>query len=242
VTLFMTGNNIVFKGDMTRRALICRIDPRCEHPDTRTFKRNLKEYLLAHRHELLSAALTILRAYHVAGRPKHGNAPYGSFEYWDALIRGALLWLGEPDPLESRNRIETVDPEKSRFKRLLTAWVAVFGSESVTVSALIKAATAGVGDGSFGHEAKEELYQALLDVAGRGETINSRTLAWFLRKHCDGVVSNYRLSQVGGYSTRTLWCVTFAVSAISAVIPTQRGKTVSVDKNKVNSDKNDSFI
>ena len=38
---------------------------------------------------IVAAILTILRAYHVAGRPKHTHPPMGSFEGWDALIRGA---------------------------------------------------------------------------------------------------------------------------------------------------------
>ena len=38
------------------------------------------------------------RAYHVAGRPI-GLPPFNSFEDWD-LIRGALVWLDQSDPIE----------------------------------------------------------------------------------------------------------------------------------------------
>src|SRR5262245_50406778 len=32
-TWFITGNNIVFVGDITTRTLVCDLDPRCERPE-----------------------------------------------------------------------------------------------------------------------------------------------------------------------------------------------------------------
>ncbi|MBK8123956.1 MAG: hypothetical protein IPK54_10475 [Dokdonella sp.] len=60
------------------------------------FSRNLNDWVPDHRQELLGAALTVLRAYIVAGKPAQPIQPYGSFEEWSGLLRGALVWLGSP--------------------------------------------------------------------------------------------------------------------------------------------------
>ena len=43
VTIMATGNNLTFRGDMTTRALLCRIDPGVEKPEEREFQGDLKE-------------------------------------------------------------------------------------------------------------------------------------------------------------------------------------------------------
>ncbi len=94
-----TGNNLAFEGDMTRRAVMCRMDAGIENPEGRSFDVDLKAWVPAHRVRLVAAGLTILRAFVCAGRPGLKRlAPFGSFEEWSDLIRGALVWLGEPDP------------------------------------------------------------------------------------------------------------------------------------------------
>src|SRR4029453_5605304 len=40
VLLTAAGNNLAFAGDMTRRALLCRMDARMESPEGRSFKRD----------------------------------------------------------------------------------------------------------------------------------------------------------------------------------------------------------
>ncbi len=52
----------------------------------------------------MSAALTILRAYHVAGRPDQKLPSWGSFTVWSELIRGALVWTGLADPFLTQQR------------------------------------------------------------------------------------------------------------------------------------------
>lgn len=107
VTTWMaTGNNIEPHGDTVRRVLFVRTVVDTERPQERTgFKRALLEdYTLEHRAELLGAALTILRAYHVANRPDMSLASWGSFTRWSALVRGSLVWTGLPDPFLTQRR------------------------------------------------------------------------------------------------------------------------------------------
>lgn len=117
-----SGNNLMFKGDMTTRALLCRMDARVERPETRRFDVDLKTAIPKRRPHLVTAALTVLRAFVVAGRPGLDKlTPFGRFEDWSNLVRGALVWLGEPDPCKTRNFIAVDDPERSDLEQLLIA-------------------------------------------------------------------------------------------------------------------------
>src|SRR5439155_7654914 len=66
-----TGNNLVIAGDMARRSVIGELDPKVERPETRTF--NSEDPVVRARRDrplYVCAALTVLRAHHVAGRPQ----------------------------------------------------------------------------------------------------------------------------------------------------------------------------
>ena len=99
-----TGNNLVIKGDLTRRSVVCRLDPKVERPELRQYGYDPIADAKDNRGELVGAALTILRAYHVAGRP---NRPprLQSFEQWSDTVRGALVWLGAGDPAATMDRL-----------------------------------------------------------------------------------------------------------------------------------------
>ena len=99
VTFTATGNNLAFQGDLTSRVIVCRIDAEKEKPETRTFKfSDLPGHITANRRQLVAAALTILRAYHVAGSPKQDLPAWGGFDAWTSAIRSPLAWLGQADP------------------------------------------------------------------------------------------------------------------------------------------------
>src|SRR5262249_56708928 len=71
ITWYGTGNNVQLVGDTPRR--VCRVclESRLERPEERsdvTYP-DLRRHVVARRGELLSAALTVLRAWHAAGRP-----------------------------------------------------------------------------------------------------------------------------------------------------------------------------
>lgn len=59
----------------------------------------------------------------------------GSFESWDKLVRGALIWVGESDPLAGRERIrQDSDPERDALRRLLVTWQEVYGDGARTLA------------------------------------------------------------------------------------------------------------
>ena len=64
-----------------------------EHDDHRGFRHpNLEQWTVAHRGELMSAALTILRSWFAAGspEPEHQTFGFGSFEEWQRELGGVL--------------------------------------------------------------------------------------------------------------------------------------------------------
>jgi hypothetical protein len=89
MTWFATGNNVAIAADTARRIGHIRLDSPCERPEEREGFRHpdLLAWVGAHRVELLTAALTILRGYVAAGRPDMKLSAWGSFDGWSRLVR-----------------------------------------------------------------------------------------------------------------------------------------------------------
>src|SRR5262249_48959668 len=75
------------KGDTARRVVPIDLESLLERPqDRKDFQHPmLLEWVRQEYPRLVSAALTVLRAYFVAGCPKQ-NVTYGSFEAWSDLV------------------------------------------------------------------------------------------------------------------------------------------------------------
>lgn len=144
-----TGNNLTFVGDITTRTILCTLNAQCERPEEREFEIDLRSYIPNHRSELVYSALTILRAYIVAGRPKQPISQFGRFEEWSDLVRSAIVWIGLEDPCKSRREIENTDPVRLAIRALFAAWFAVFDNTPIKVKAII-------------NNKSEELREALL--------------------------------------------------------------------------------
>ena len=122
---FATGNNIELAGDMVRRLVHVRLQTDLERPETRRDFRHadLREHVREHRSALLSAALTLLAAFVRAGCPQSAIEPFGSFEGWSRLVRGACIWAGLPDPAATRAGLrETADAKTLAVSVVLRDW------------------------------------------------------------------------------------------------------------------------
>ncbi len=198
VTIIMTGNNLVIRGDLSTRMLIARLDPGVEHPEQRNFKRpDIRQYVLDNRHRYVNAALTIMRAYEVAGRPDCGLKPYGRFEDWSARIRASLVWCGASDPCETRVRVEINDPEREMLRSLIIAWLDYFGDQEVLVSEMIHKA---INDNQ-----ENELRDALEMIALDGSRINSRRLGKRISSWEGRVCDGYKLIRGSTYRHTQRW-------------------------------------
>lgn len=123
-TWFATGNNVILGADTSRRTLHIRLESTEEHPEERTGFRHEKllSWLRRHRPRLAVAALTILRGYHVAGRPDLGLPPWGSFEAWSDLVRQSVVWSGMADPGATRQALAESDTEATSLRQLIDGW------------------------------------------------------------------------------------------------------------------------
>jgi hypothetical protein len=143
VCWYGTGNNVQLHADTARRVCHCRMETADERPEMKTgFKYpDLRAHVAANRASLLSAALTILRGWVVAGRPSHGLTPWGSFEGWSAVVREAVVFAGLPDPGETRLALQSAaDCDALAMSALLDALVRMDpGRRGVTAGEIIDA-------------------------------------------------------------------------------------------------------
>ena len=110
----------------------------CASPATRKFKRpHLLTEVRANRAKHVSDALTIARAWIVAGRPEANIPPVASFTDWSGLCRHSLVWLGLPDPATTLFTQMADDPDAETLGRLLNGWFELFGTGPVMTRDLV---------------------------------------------------------------------------------------------------------
>ena len=123
------GNNPRVRGDMPRRIYRVRLDAKVAVPWARRFERaDLRGWALEHRAELLAAALTCARAWHVAGRPGAPAERLGGFEGWSATLGGILAYAGEGAFLGNlKDTQDEADEESLALGGFLEALEAAYG-------------------------------------------------------------------------------------------------------------------
>jgi putative DNA primase/helicase len=191
-TFFATGNNLQIAGDLTRRCLMAQLDPQSERPERETFARNALMYASERRGVLAAAALTVMRAYALAGWPTP-LSPLGSFEEWSRLVREAIVWCGGADPVASQDHIRRDDPQRQELRAAMHAWAAVFRSEKVTV-ADVKRRSRG-----------SSLHDALVQIAGRADDINTGSLGKWLSNKKGVRLDGAHFEAVGQRHGTVLW-------------------------------------
>ena len=193
-TVFATGNNLTIAGDLTRRALLCALDARCEHPERRSFEFDPIAVARTERGRLVVAALTVLRAWHVAGE-RIDPPPLGSFEEWSHRIRAPLLWLGQADPCNTTIRVQEDDPRRDLLATVIAQWRQhLTAGQEYTVQQLINHAI-NVND----------FYVALLNVAGRNNVVSNDRLGRWLKRNEGRPVNGSMLVRMGMKDGYQLW-------------------------------------
>ncbi len=209
-TVFATGNNLVLKGDITRRALVAVLDPRIDRPELRQFRRKPTEVIFADRGRFIAAALTVVAAYMQAGQPNK-LPPLASFEAWSDTIRSALAWLGVTDPAETMKRVIDEDPDHQARAEFCRAWAAL-GGQARTVDQLIEAGEARAPHNPAttptiigAQYAHPQFREALLEVAGLRGGIDKELLAKWLRTNNGRVIDGHVVQS--RKARKTLWSV-----------------------------------
>lgn len=102
VTWIALGNQIAVQGDLARRVYKISLWPRGAAPenrDTDSFRHpDLRTWTREHRGQLVTAVLTLVRAWFAAGQPvSPRGVSFGSFEGWDRVCGGILHVAGVED-------------------------------------------------------------------------------------------------------------------------------------------------
>lgn len=219
----VSGNNLALIGDTYRRILVARLDAKIETPFKREFAFDPLTEVCNNRQALVVAALTIVRAYIAAGRPKVATGRIASFELWDDLVRQPLCWLRErmmesgrdltdlpifADPADSIDRAASENPEISKLAALLNAWIATFGDTPTSPSEAITKAIKTFGSQSA-------LFDAIDEIAGKNSILNVRILGRWLDRHTGQLCTGLRLVFANKNNGRRRWTVVRTVERAS---------------------------
>ncbi len=184
-----TGNNLRLVGDTCRRVLVARIDPQDERPYGRRFAFDPEQTVRGQRVRLVVAALTIIRAWIAAGRPRLATGSTASFEQWDELVRQPVLWVaseaarrddalpGFADPCDAVLRAFANDPETAKLAAMLATWDTCFGSRPTAVKDAIRHSETPGTDATV-----QALADAIDEVAGERGRANSRILGRWIER------------------------------------------------------------
>ncbi len=200
VLLLLTGNNLAPVGDLIRRLLMIRIDPKVEASEAwkREFTVEPLDYVIRNRQRMVAAALTLLSGFVAAGMPRLGTGRLASFEQWDDLVRQSVVWLGSQgigslvDPINRLNDAAANDPETARLGTLASTWFGEFGSTPKSLKEVMQSG---------------KLTDVLREAVEYRGVINAKLLAAYLRKRQGKVVNGYRFEKVGGRAHTWLWRV-----------------------------------
>lgn len=145
-TLVLTGNNVRFavESDLGRRVAYCRLSYDGANPESRSRFQHGSEStfrnMIRTRHpELVTAALTVLRAYRQEGSPIMDIPNMGGFGAWTLAVRQPLVWMGEADPLDSWPDFrDQADAETESLEDLFEAWFQAFGDRLVPTREILE--------------------------------------------------------------------------------------------------------
>lgn len=197
ITFLITGNNLIFSGDIVTRVVLCKLNPDVEHPEDRKFTKNLHTYIPEHRGQLIWAGLTVLCGFFAAGKPLQDIQQFARFEDWSNTIRSAIVWLGLADPCANKQDIESNDPVSIALGDFLSAWHEAKGEENVKANDIIHI--------SESNKPLKDALQALVDNY-RG-AITANMLGAKLRGFKDRIERGLKLVHGGTMQGTTLWRV-----------------------------------
>lgn len=205
LTWYATGNNVLIGADTSRRVCHIRLESPEEHPEERAdFQRpHLLPWIGENRLHLLTAALTILRGYIVAGRPDMKLTAWGSYEGWSALVRSAVVWVGMPDPGQTRVVLqETADTPAQHMAVLLDCWERMDSQrQGLTASQVVEALRHPASPPAEWHSDMRDA------IEGLANKLDSRLLGYKLRAFRRRVFAGRYLDHAGKDHHAIRWVV-----------------------------------
>jgi len=190
----MTANNADVVGDLTRRIVPIRIDPKSDRPHRRTGPKPgtqwrhplLRSWVCEHRADLVRAALVLVRNWEQRGKPLASTRRMGSYESYEATVGGILESVGMRGFLDNLERVDAED-EVSQLGAILGSWHEAYGDEPKTARELIEDGAVFSPDGDAGW--------------------NARSLGVWIGRHRDNEAGGLRLVKEPRRSAADAWRV-----------------------------------
>lgn len=214
-TILATGNNAVLGRDTARRTLVQRLEPGVERPeerDTSTYRiPQLERWCMEHHPRLVAAALTLLRAYVVAGRPSQGLTAWGSYQPWADLIANAIVWAGGPNVLEARATVAAEEDETTAALRALLPLWRAFAADGCSARHAIDALySPDYMRGQAAPDGWDDLRAAIETLAPPsrpGQRPDPKQLGYALRRAKGAVLSGLRIESELDRKKTAVWVV-----------------------------------
>lgn len=130
-----TGNNVQVPGDLVRRVVPIRLSTDRQDPDTRSNFRHGDNWAAEHRRELLTAVLTLVRAWYDRGQPADPTpAPVSLVGYgeWQRVVGGILALAGCPGFLSTIKAMRAEADSESLDMGEHLAWLEQVASRLTT--------------------------------------------------------------------------------------------------------------
>lgn len=125
-TVIATGNNVQMDSDQARRCYEIKLVSQVSNPDERTdiTIKDLDEYAMQHRADLVAALLTIVRSWYVDGKPQVENKlQSSSFGRWAGTVGSILAHAGIEGFQENRGRLKAeANTDEQQIADFLHTW------------------------------------------------------------------------------------------------------------------------
>lgn len=200
LVFYFTGNHATYHADMLGRVVIVRLATELEAPGERPLHRpDAQALLLENRGRLIAAAITICRAYMVAGSPDMGLKPMRGFDNWSRIVRSALVWAGLSDPLEELAHVRAdADLETEAFGIALESLEVLYPCGAHFTAAVLHDMFQCSNRLHFNGGAVGALVDALEVVLGvRPQSLSPLRLGHALKKLTDRTVGGRHLKSLG---------------------------------------------
>ena len=134
-----TGNNLALGGDLGRRCVLIRLDPKTSRPwRDRSFRhQDLLGWAVQNRGKLVWSLLVMVRSWIAAGRPTGHVATLAGFDGWAQTAGGILAHVGVRGFLGNLEELYAqTDEEAAQWESFLLAWQSELSERSVTTAEL----------------------------------------------------------------------------------------------------------
>ena len=174
-----TGINLHVVEDLRRRTLLCSLDAKEERPELRTFSIDPLGMIRASRGRYVAAALTVVRAFMVAGSPRQAD-PINGYAQYCAMVRDPLIWLGCEDPCSTMEEIRKQDSRLAATHQVAAQWLAALGEQEKTTAEIVDLANSRRHPYDDGPLVYPE-FRAALSEAVKGRGLEAKSLSYWLR-------------------------------------------------------------